>query len=163
MTALRSIPAMPALALLAQALAPLGLASALPAQAATTDPEQIVYRIPGLINIPSGGSGLGFTSVIHCVNFSGDTETVRIVIRSADGTLIANQAFTLPHLQNMSVANATQFAYTTTFMPATAHGMATIAATSVSIVCSAVVLDVFTSSGTALHMIRLNPAPGTLE
>jgi hypothetical protein len=65
----------------------------LPAQAATTDPEIILYRFAGVRD--NGTMGTAFI----CTNFSGVTETIRVVVRTFDGTIRANSALQVTHLR----------------------------------------------------------------
>src|SRR3954462_1939746 len=67
-----------------------------PAQAATTDPEVIIYRFPGVKD--DGGSGLnGVATVFHCTNFSGATENIRFVTRTFDATIKNNDVAAVDH------------------------------------------------------------------
>src|SRR5262245_65802526 len=65
------------------------------AWAATSAPEVSIYRVSGVLD---DGATNGTATSFHCTNFSGVTETIRIVVRSAGGTLMANASFTVPHL-----------------------------------------------------------------
>jgi hypothetical protein len=49
--------------------AALAIAMAAPAGAATTDPEVIIYRFPGVFD-SGGAAGTGSATVFHCTNFS---------------------------------------------------------------------------------------------
>src|SRR5262252_331017 len=57
-----------------------------PATAATSDPEVIIYRFPGVYD-DGGPTNNGVATVFHCTNFSGVTENIRIVTRGSDGVL----------------------------------------------------------------------------
>jgi hypothetical protein len=59
-----------------------GLAA--PATAATSDPEVIIYRFPGVYD-DGGVTNNGVATVFHCTNFSGVTENIRMVTRASDG------------------------------------------------------------------------------
>ena len=61
--------------------AALAIGMAMPASAATTDPEIIIYRFPG-VRDNGGGPASGVATVFACTNFSGVTETVRLVTRT---------------------------------------------------------------------------------
>jgi hypothetical protein len=108
-------------------------------------------------------------TTFHCTNFSGVTETIRIVIRNFNSTLVSNSAFNINHLQ--TVTKSTHGTVQTEDLPhlspgiALNQGTAAIAATSVFIVCTAVTIDASTivPVGVALRMIRFNPAPGSQE
>src|SRR3954452_19091577 len=77
------------------------LAFVQPAQAATTDPEVIIYRFPGVFDDGSS-AGVGTATVFHCTNFSGVTETIRLVTRRDDGSLLTNSTTGISHLATKS-------------------------------------------------------------
>jgi hypothetical protein len=62
-----------------------------PASAAQTDPEVIIYRFPG-VRDNNGASNTGLATVFHCTNFSGVTENIRFVTRDFEGFLLSNSA-----------------------------------------------------------------------
>src|SRR4051812_43435354 len=129
-----------------------------PASAATTDPEVIIYRFPGVVD--KAGVNAGEATVFHCTNFSGMTENVRIVIRIDDGQLVANWLFPIDHLATLTATthftnlhrqNSVKFllgAAGATIPP----GTAAIAATSINVICTAMIVDgaSFTPVGIAL-------------
>jgi hypothetical protein len=142
------------------------LASCLPAQAATTDPEVIIYRVAGVSD--SGGAGqTGHVTAFFCTNFSGVTETVRIVVRNSSGPILANQAAPIPHLNTASVTTRLTVVYGSFPLNtgSISQGTAAIAATSTNVTCTVLQVDAAASNpiGIALHLTRFNPAPGTQE
>ena len=54
--------------------AALAIGMAAPASAATTDPEVIIYRFPGVLD-----NGSNVATLFHCTNFSGVNENIRFV------------------------------------------------------------------------------------
>ncbi len=148
-----------------------GIATLLSVQAqdralgAVGNAEVILYRFPGVFD--SGGGGTGVATVFHCTNFSGVPETIRIVVRDQFAGVVANTTFTLNHLE--TVAHATHivnlYAEQSLNTGAVNVGTAAIAATSTSLVCTAMTIDAASSSpqGIALHGVRFNPIPGTQE
>src|SRR5262249_30946793 len=150
------------------AFAAIALGMSVPASAATTDPEVVIYCFPGVFD-DGGGSFVGSATSFHCTNFSGATETVRFVTRSQSGTLLTNVAVNVAHLvtQTASTHDTTAF-FEGPGMLATGpvtQGTTAIAATSTNIVCTAMIIDatVFKVIGVALRGIRFNPAPGSQE
>jgi hypothetical protein len=141
---------------------------AAPASAATTDPEVIIYRFPGVRDAGSP-SGQGVATIFSCTNFSGNAENIMFVVRDGISTLVANAAVSMPHLTTIVAATHPSNLYATSLNLQTGGiqgiGTAAIAATSASIVCTAMVLDAFSSvpQGISLHGIRFNPAPGSQE
>ena len=73
---------------------------AVPASAATTDPEVIIYRFPG-VRDTAGGTNIGVATVFHCTNFSGVQETIRFVSRDSNTALATNVTFTINHLASI--------------------------------------------------------------
>ena len=115
------------------------LACVLPAaaNAATTDPEVILYRFSGVLD-NGGGIGAGVATAFHCSNFSGVPETVRIVVRDSNAGQAANTAFGINHLQTKTFTThaVTLYAQITLGTGVVLQGTAAIAATSTSIVCT---------------------------
>ena len=129
---------------------------------AVGDPEVILYRFTG-VRDNTGSSA----TVFHCTNFSGVTETIRIVVRDSLAGVVANFAQPLNHLETITFAthNVTLYAHLSLATGFIAQGTAAIAATSASFVCTAMTIDAASSSpvGIALHGIRFSPLPGTQE
>src|SRR4051812_33334028 len=145
------------------------LTVALPAQAATADPELILYRAPGVLD-SGGAAGTGSATVFQCANFSGSTERIRIVVRfGPQADIRNNMAFDIAHLQTISVVTHATRSFPNDIVLNTGQmkqGTAAIAATSPSIVCTA--MATVDNPGTApamhpVHMIRFNPAPASQE
>src|SRR3954463_8790518 len=82
---------------------------AAPASAATTDPEVIIYRFPGVRD--NGGGGRHIVKAFFCTNFSGASETIRFVTRTDLGTLLTNQTTIIPHLQTTTAVTHTTTVY----------------------------------------------------
>src|ERR1700759_3938170 len=71
------------------------LAFTVPAQAATSDPEVVLYRASG---VADGGPGSNVATSFSCTPFSGVTENIRIVIRAQNGTILINAINAPAHL-----------------------------------------------------------------
>ena len=142
------------------------LAFVQPAQAATTDPEIIIYRFPGVRDDGSANS-VGVATSFHCTNFSGVTETIRWVTRDFDGTLKSNASLMIGHLGTVTASTHGTNAYSETGLAtgAVAQGTTAIAATSINVICTAVTIDASTAApiGVALRGIRFSPVPGSQE
>jgi hypothetical protein len=134
-----------------------------PASAATTDPEVIIYRFPGVFD-----DGRNATS-FHCTNFSGATETIRFVTRAANGALLSNVAVNIAHLATFSTSTQDVAVYADAFPSlntgAVVQGTTAIAATSINVVCTAMTIDAQSIQviAVALHGIRFAPVPGSQE
>jgi hypothetical protein len=147
--------------------AALAIGMAVPASAATTDPEVIIYRFPGVRD-----TGTGVATSFHCTNFSGVTETVRMVLRDASATIVSNNTYTILHLRTITVSTRLNAAYlhdlTIPILAPSgifAQGTVAIAATSINIICTAMTIDASNPvpTGVALRGIRFAPVPGSQE
>jgi hypothetical protein len=134
-----------------------------PADAATTDPEVIIYRFPGVFD-----DGRNATS-FHCTNFSGATETIRFVTRASTSALLSNVAVNIAHLATFSTSTHDVAIYADAFPAlntgAVVQGTTAIAATSINIVCTAMTVEAsaLVLNGVALRGIRFSPVPGSQE
>ena len=150
-------------------IAVLGLALVIPAiaDAATGDPEVIIYRFSGVTD-DGGGANTGVATAFHCTNFSGETENLRFVSRSFNGQLRNNVLAPRTHLQTLTAVTHNTNAYNEDSFLNTAEltqGSTAIAATTTSMVCTAETIDASAAKpvGVARHGIRFNPAPGSQE
>src|SRR3954464_13184007 len=82
--------------------AALAIGMSAPVSAAQSDPEVIIYRFPGVLD--RGTTNSGPATSFHCTNFSGANENVRIVIRIAEGQLVANQLYSIGHLGTLTAS-----------------------------------------------------------
>ena len=160
------MPAIRSITAVATLIATLSLAAVPPARGALGDAEVIIYRFPGVLN-NGDTDNTGIATAFHCTNFSGVTETFRIVVRAADGTLKANAAFPINHLATFTVSThaAALYAEVSLGTGLVAQGTAAIAATSINIICTAVTIDAASAgpNGFALRGIRFSPVPGSQE
>ena len=150
-------------------IAAAALAFVLPpaAEAATTDPEVIIYRFPGVTDDGSAAN-VGVATVFHCTNFSGAIETLRFVTRGSDNTLVSNETIGINHLVTLAVGTHANLAYVlhkNLNIGGFVQGTTAIAATSTNIICTAMTIDAANSKpvGVALRGIRFSPVPGSQE
>jgi hypothetical protein len=135
---------------------------------AVGDAETILYRFPGVTD-DGGGVRTGVATSFHCTNFSGVTETVRIVVRNENDALVANLAINISHLRTRTYTTHSVVLYGGAIAVLNTgqilQGSAAIAATSTSVVCTAMTIDAASASpvGIKLHGIRFSPVPGTQE
>ena len=146
--------------------AALAIGMAAPASAAQGGPETILYRVPGVVD--SGeAANIGVATVFACTNFSGVTENVRFVTRHVDGSLVSNFATTVDHLATLVASTHFVHAMGSNNLAAgfVFGGTTAIAATSINIICTALIIDAASSlpHGVALRAIRFNPVPGSQE
>jgi hypothetical protein len=140
-----------------------------PAQAAQTDPEVIIYRFPGVFD-DGGVNNAGVATSFHCTNFSGVPENIRFVTRSVSGALLTNIAVPIAHLATLTASTHQTVLYDNELNALLAtgqvrQGTTAIAATTTSIICTAVTIDAASASpvGLALRGVRFSPIPGSQE
>jgi hypothetical protein len=129
---------------------------------ATGDPLKVLYRISGITD------KAGVATSFHCSNFSGVTESMTLVVRNFNGTVLANTSFSMAPSQTKTVSTRGTNLYaedvTLNTGPVT-QGLALIRATSIDIICSAMTVNATAAlpQGFDLHMVRSNPMAGTQE
>jgi hypothetical protein len=148
-------------------IAAAAFAFAEPASATVGDPEVLLYRVAG-VHETGGAAFSGVATAFHCTNFSGEEQNLRIVVRQSNGALLVNTSTTFIHLQTVTVSTKDTILYSETQVMNTgtiSKGTAAIAATSIFVTCTAMILDAASTNaiGIALHMTRFNPMPNTQE
>lgn len=129
---------------------------------ATGDPLKVLYRISGITD------KVGVATSFHCSSFSTVTETLSLVVRNFNGTVLANNSLSVAPSQTRTVSTRGTNLYSEDLVlntgPVT-QGLALIRATSVDIACSAMVVNATASlpQGIELHMVRSNPMAGSQE
>jgi len=143
--------------------AALAIGMAAPASAATTDPEVIIYRFPGVAQV----TAQSISTVFHCTNFSGATETIRFVTRNFDGSLQTNITASIDHLATKTASTRITLSYSSIILNTgdVTQGTTAVAATSINIICTAMTIDASATKpvGVALRGIRFSPVPGSQE
>jgi hypothetical protein len=148
--------------------AALAIGMAAPASAGINDPEVIIYRYPGVYDNNAPG-GVGIATVFMCTNFSGATEVIRFVTRDNFGSIASNKSVAVEHVRTKTASTHVSFSFTFNDLDLATgqvtQGTTAIAATSINVVCTAMIVDAANAkpSGVALHGIRLNPIPGSQE
>src|SRR5262249_52226144 len=90
--------------------AAVAIGTAAPASAGVNDPEVIIYRFPS-VRDNGGTDNTGVATVFSCTNFSGAQEQIRLVTRSATGTILGNVAFQPLHLETHTFSTHLTAAY----------------------------------------------------
>jgi hypothetical protein len=129
--------------------------------------EFILYRFSGVTNQQNAGNPLATS--FHCTNFSGATESIRFVTRNSAGGFTTNKAFPIAHLQTITASTQDTLIFlesnNTLDTGNINQGSTAIAATSINITCTAMIVDAVATipNGIALRGIRFNPVPGSQE
>jgi hypothetical protein len=134
----------------------------------TSSPLNLIYAVSGVTD-NGGGINAGTATVIHCSNASTVGESLRIVVRFFDGTVVNDVTFTVfsAHTFTASTHNTALFAEDTSMSPGVIilSGLAFIFSTTQFMFCTAMMVDAAatTPNGISLHMVRFSPVAGTSE
>ncbi len=134
---------------------------------ATTDPQILIYRVSGVLD--NGSPDLGVATTFACSSISSQMEIVRIRLFNYDGVLMGDRTLNISPKRTVSISthSTMMISEDSVVSPGTAinRGMAGIIATSKEIFCSAMIVDAVAAipNGVALHMVRFNPAQGSVE
>ena len=151
------------------AIAAAALTAALPAQA-TTFSLRTIYVASGVFD--SGDlADVGTATSVHCSNLSGKSATVRVSFYARNGLLEGFNSGPLANLETRTIStHATYFGETYLGTGAIAQGVLNVQSTESGVFCSAMLVDAAggpgaadVPEGVALHMVRYNPHPGTVE
>ena len=134
---------------------------------ADSGPQQVLYIFPGATDSGSAAD-TGVATVFHCFSFSPVQETVQMVVRNFNGTILKNTTLAITQFQTLTVVTHATNLYPMTSELLTGeldHGVLGISATSSNIVCTAQVVDASATvpNGIDLHGTRFNPISGTQE
>ncbi len=147
----------------------LAFALAQPAAAVTFTTLTTIYVGSG-VRDDGAAANLGIATSIHCSNVSGVSVDVRVLILSASGAVVDSLTLTLAHGATVTFSTHE----TAVFQDATGNlttgfvgqGVVNVEATNSAVFCTAAVIDaagfppVFSMP---LHLVRVNPHPGTVE
>ena len=151
------------------AVAGLSLAGAAPARATTFPALTTIYFASGVVDTHPTVEGIA--TVVNCSNMSGQTASVRYQFRRKDGTIAAGGTLLLANFATHVITSAgiVGFYADPIALPTGGiyGGALQILSTQSAVYCSAMLVradGTFSGpSGVALHMVRFNPHPGTVE
>jgi hypothetical protein len=145
-----------------------GMIFCMPADAATTDPIQLIYRASEAFD--SGGS-LGVATTVSCTSGSNVDENIAVVMRDAGATVKGTQTVTVHSGNTVTWSTHSVFMFggadislaTGAFL-----GYLAIGSTTTSIFCSAMMVNAGSAVNsmpiaTALHLVRYSPVTGSDE
>lgn len=134
----------------------------------TTDPEMMIYRVAGMAD--SGYTTMkGVATSFMCYSNSAATEKVRVRILNWHGGVEADVSHEVKSKRTLTFSTRSTAWLAEDVLLAAGkvinQGTAAIIATSKEVYCSAMLIDAAATvpSGIALHLVRFNPAPGTVE
>jgi hypothetical protein len=117
----------------------------------------------------AAGNQTGVATTILCSNVSGVAVQVRVLIISPGGTITFTRTAGLSHAQTATFSTrATVLFVDEDFLLNTSsisQGVVNVEATNSAVFCTAVIVDAAASipNGIPLHLVRVNPHPGTVE
>jgi hypothetical protein len=108
-----------------------------------------------------------FATAFTCSNVSGQEASVRFLVLNQTGGIAGSLTQTVAHGANATVATSSINVVLEQLLNTgdVTHGTVNIESTQSGVFCSAMVLDPdsTTPNGVALHLVRVNPHPGTVE
>ena len=150
-------------------LAAVALAATLaqPAGAITFSSLTTIYVISG-VKDDGGAPNTGIATSVHCTNVSGVDAQIRLLALDRDGTVAGQVGLNILHGQTRTESTHV----TTTFNDGQFgggtvldQGVIIVEATQSAIFCTAMIVDASAAlpTGADLHVVRVNPHPGTVE
>ena len=146
----------------------LGAALAQPADAITFQSLTTIYVGSGVYD-SGADDNFGQATSIHCSNVSGVAVQVRALVLQHLGLIAGSLTVNLPHgaTTTFSTHETASFADTDTDLNTgvVTQGLVNVEATNSAVFCTAVVVDAGTPADlmSPLHLVRVNPHPGTVE
>ena len=153
----------------AVAVAAISVAGATPVRATTFPTLTQIYFASGARDNSVDSDFTGIGTIIDCTNMSGQTASVRYQFRHATGQLLAGATLLLANLATKTITSMGSASFTNdTPLPTGTFlgGSIQILSTQSAVYCSAMIIRTDGGddpSGVALHMVRFNPHPGTVE
>ena len=149
------------------AVTALAASLAQPASAITFPSLTTIYVGSGVFD--DGGGAAGVASSFHCSNVSGVTVSVRVLVLNAIGASFGDGTVNLAHGATATLSTHLTEIFNDSDLGVifgVKQGVVNIEATNSAVFCTAVVvaaggsLPVFMSP---IHLVRVNPHPGTVE
>ena len=138
-----------------------------PASAITLSSLTTIYVGSGVYD--NGGlTEQGAATSIHCSNVSGGATQVRVLILSPSGAIEGSLTVTVAHGETATVSTHGTLAFVEgSNLLSTGpvqQGVLNIEATNSAVFCSAMIVDAAAAipNGIDLHLVRVNPHPGTV-
>ena len=139
-----------------------------PASAITFPSLTTIYVGTG-VRDSGDANNAGQATAFQCSNVSGESAQVRILVLQHNGAVAGQSTVTLSHGANLGISTHLAFYW---FEDATLstgteilRGTVNIESTQSGVFCQAYLVDAsaIVPNGVALHLVRVNPHPGTVE
>ena len=148
------------------AVAACAAAFAQPASA-TTFPTLTTIYVGAGVRDDGGAENVGIATTAVCSNVSGVTTSLRFLVLSPSGAVVGSSTFgTVPHGGTVTLATHATSTFLESLMSTgqVAQGVVNIESLQSGVFCTAFVVDGFDPVDMApLHLVRINPHPGTVE
>jgi hypothetical protein len=144
------------------------LALAQPASAITFPKLTTIYVGSGVYD-NGGDDELGSATSFHCSNVSGVAVQVRVLVLSPTGALEGAVNVSLAHGATGTISTHGTFAFTEGSnllnTGSVTQGVVNIEATNSAVFCTAMIVDANAAvpTGIDIHLVRVNPHPGTVK
>jgi hypothetical protein len=139
-----------------------------PASAITFSKLTTIYLGAGvydLKNYPT--TGINTATSVHCSNVSGLNAQYRVLVLDGDGEVVAQTTQNIAHgaTQTVSTNDVVAFIDISLELGFSIRGVLNVEATQSGIFCNAQIVDRAgaLSTSSPLHLVRVNPHPGTVE
>jgi len=139
-----------------------------PATAVTFPTLTTIYVGSG-VRDDSSDAGEGIATSFHCTNVSGQAATLRVLVLFAAGNVAGSATVPLAHgeTKTLSTHSTNVFVDAADLAPGVflQQGAVNIEATQSAVFCTAMMVNaaLFLPEGIDLHLVRVNPHPGTVE
>jgi len=150
-------------------LAAFALAAALaqPAAAVTFPTMTTIYVGSGVTDGGNGPAPVGEATVVLCSNVSGVATSIRLLLLSITGEVVKSHTFpSVAHGATIVAAthDTNGFFETVLDTGAILHGVVNVESLQSAVFCTAAIVDASAiAQGIPLHLVRVNPHPGTVE
>jgi hypothetical protein len=137
-----------------------------PTASATTFPSLTTIYVVADVYDDGSGTNLGVATSVHCSNVSGQSAQVRVLVLPTTGGTVAGVATrTVAHEDTQTFStHDTGMSNEANLNAGFVQGLFNIESTQSAVFCSAMVVSaVDAEEGVALHMVRVNGHPGTVE
>jgi hypothetical protein len=138
--------------------------AATPAPATTFPSLTTIYVASGVFD-DGGGINAGVATSVHCSNVSGQSAQVRVLVLQTTGAVARVNTQTVLHGNTQTFStHETGFVIEAGMGTGFVQGVLNVESTQSAVFCSAMIVPAAApQEGVALHMVRVNGHPGTIE
>jgi hypothetical protein len=138
-----------------------------PPATATTFPSLTTIYVGSGVFDSGDANGVGTATTIHCSNVSGVQAQLRVLILGSLGAVVGSLSSPLSHGVTLTVSthNTAVYGDASLATGAVNQGVVNVESTNSGVFCTAMTVNASLSTveGVPLHLVRVNPHPGTVE